>query len=368
MRQPTIIDVAREAGVAFKTVARVINGDGPVKQGTRERVEAAIVRLGYKSNVWARSLRSSRSQAIAMVLMPTSSADAEDHSISIEENLAVSSYFNRIQVASMARSQNAGYHLFVEALPSGTRGVAKRVLRLVEETKVDGVLLTPPLSDNADVIRALKEKRVPFVRISPHSRIEASSSVYFDERRASYELTRHICALGHRDIAYVKGPPDHLSSRERFLGFEEALKDACLDVRPEWVVERAYSMRFGAQAAEKLMSKRRRPTAIVCFNDDIAAGVMTAAYRKGLTLPRDLSIAGFDNSPIAAALWPGLTTIYQPVGDIADAATAILIREIENPNGFCSQKLDYRLIIRDSTASVRRTFAASVQRRQPCAR
>jgi LacI family transcriptional regulator len=353
-RSPTIVDIAREAGVAFKTVARVINGDGPVKQETRERVEAVIARLGYKRNVWARSLRSARSHLIAMVIMPTAFPDAENFSLTGEENLAISSYFNRLQVAAMARCQTAGYHLFVDVQRSGARGIVKHITGMIERADVDGVLLVPPLSDDLAVMKALRKKGVPFVRVSPYQHLELSSYVGIDDRRASCELTRHLLGLGHRDIAYFKGAPDHLSSKARFAGFEEAMRECGAVIRPEWVVDRVYGMRFGAEAAEMLLSKRRRPTALICFNDDVAAGAMTAAYRKGLELPRDLSIAGFDDSPIATALWPALTSVYQPVGTLAAAAAEMLIEEIEHGSDHSARKLDYKLVLRDSTAAVHR--------------
>jgi len=352
MRSPTIVDIAREAGVSFKTVARVINSDGPVKQETRERVEAVITRLGYKRNVWARSLRSARSQLLAMIIMPTASPDAENFSTTRDENLAISSYFNRLQVTAMTCCQDAGYHIFVDAMRSGVRGVAKHIVEMIDRTDVDGVLLVPPLSDDLAVMRALREKGVPFVRVSPYQHLEMSSYVYIDDQRASYELTRHLCQLGHRDIAYFKGAPDHLSSTARFAGFKEAMQECGAAIRREWVVDRIYGMRFGAEAAEVLLAKRRRPTAVVCFNDDVAAGVMTAAYRKGLDLPRELSIVGFDDSPIAAALWPGLTTVYQPVGALAALATELLIKEIECGSELSARKLEYRLVLRASTAPV----------------
>ncbi|GAA0581029.1 LacI family DNA-binding transcriptional regulator [Rhizomicrobium electricum] len=352
-RSPTIVDIAREAGVAFKTVARVVNGDGAVKQETRERVEAVIARLGYKRNVWARSLRSARSHLIAMAIMPTASPDAENFELTSEENLAVSSYFNRLQMTAMARSQEAGYHLFVDVQRSGAAGVAKHIVDMVEHANVDGVLLVPPLSDDLSVMKALRKKGVPFVRVSPYQHLEMSSYVYIDDRQASYELTRHFIKLGHRDIAFFKGAPDHLSSTARFAGFEDAMREGGIAIRPEWVVDRVYSMRFGGRAGDLLLAQPRRPTAVICFNDDVAAGVMTAAYRMGLELPRDLSIAGFDDSPIAAAMWPALTSVYQPVGTLASAAAEMLIHEIEHGAEHVARKLEYRLVLRDSTAPIR---------------
>jgi len=350
MPSPTIIDIAREAGVAFKTVARVINHEPSVKRETRERVEAVIARLGYKPNVWARSLRSSHSHLIAMIYITTAVADAVAEAIRRKENLSYSSYYNQIHVTAMTKCQDSGYHLFIEELKNGTRGIAKRIRDLVAATQIDGVILPPPLSDNLEVMKALRAEKVPYVRISPYSHFNMSSCTYMDDRRAMYEVTRHLCELGHRDIAFVKGPPDHLSTLTRFLGFQEALTEYKAKLRPEWMIEDAFSARFGTIAAEKLLAARRRPTAVVAFNDDIASGVMTGAYRRGLTLPRDLSITGFDNAPIASALWPGLTTIYQPVADLTATATEMLINEIETSAAPVARKLDFELVIRDSTA------------------
>lgn len=351
MASPTIIDIAREAGVAFKTVARVINREPLVKKETREKVEAVIERLGYKPNVWARSLRSSRSHLIAMIYTPTEGTDARSRSIGRKENLSVSTYYNQIHVAAMTKCQNAGYHLFIEELGTGHRATAKRIRDLVAATKIDGVLLTPPLSDNLVVMKALRAENVPFVRVSPYTHLDMSSYVYIDDHKAAYEMTRYLCGLGHRDIAFIKGPPDHESCKARRRGFEEAIKEYKANIRPEWLVEDAFSMRLGAIAAEKLISGRHRPTAVFAFNDDIAAGVMSGAYRRGLVLPRDLSIVGFDDAPIASALWPGLTTVYQPVAELAQAATELLINEIELSAKFVARELDHEIVVRESTAA-----------------
>ena len=167
-----------------------------------------------------------------------------------------------------------------------------------------------------------------------------------DDRKAAYDMTQHLLSLGHRRIGFVRGHLDHSATPLRYQGFLDAMRDADLEVRPEWVVSGAFSFRSGVGAGERLLSLADRPTAIFASNDDMALGVMAAANRLGLTLPAQLSVAGFDDSPIAQAVWPQLTTIRQPVEAMARAAATMLVERVSAPAG---RLLDFERVIRGST-------------------
>lgn len=333
MAKTTIIDIARAAGVSFKTVSRVINREPRVSPETRERVEAAIARLDYKPNVWARTLRSSHSHLVALICCDAGHA-----------------YVNQMQVAAMTACQQRGYHLLVERLRPDHRAFKQRIREVLSSVQLDGVLLVPPMSDNDVILEALKAAKLPFVRVSPHEQLDVSSYVHMDNQRAAYEMTCYLLDLGHRDIAFIAGPATQGAAKERLSGFEEAMKQHNGNLRPEWITSGQFTVRSGMAAGEKLLTGRQRPTAIFAGNDDMAIGVMSAAYREGLVLPRDLSIAGFDDIPFSSSLWPGLTTVRQPVTRLAMVATEMLIGQIEAPGLRRVRQLEFKIVERESTA------------------
>lgn len=332
MAAPTIVDIARAAGVSFKTVSRVIHREATVSGKTREHVEAVIARLNYKPNVWARKLRSSRSHLIAMIC-----SDAN--------NL----YISQMLVSAMTVCQKRGYHLVIETVPPNSR--QERIRRIATSVDFDGALLVSPMADNLVLINALQKEKTPFVRIAPHASLETGSHVRVDDRTSAYEMTAFLIGLGHRDIAFIRGSKSHPSSDERLHGFKAAMKDLGGNMRPEWILPGSFTVRSGMEAGEKLLSVSNLPTAVFACNDDMALGVLSAAYRKGLTVPRDLSIAGIDDTPIASSLWPALTTVRQPIADLAKTGTELLIDQIEKPGPRRTEQLGFEIVARESTAA-----------------
>jgi LacI family transcriptional regulator len=331
MSDATIKDIARVSGYSIKTVSRVINKYPSVAKEIREKVEAAIEKLDYQPNLWARALRSSRTHIIALFANETTVP-----------------YVSSIQLAAISACREAGYHMVSEFIPLKPRNMTRTVNNIVETVRPDGALLIPLESDNMALVKALSGAKVPFVRVSPYDSPELSSSVGIDDFKVAYDMLRYLVDLGHRDIAFVGGPKLHASAGRRLKGFEAGMKDSGLSVRAEWIVPGEFDVQSGMVAGQTLLSSRTRPTAILASNDDTAVGVMAAAYSKGIAIPQDLSIVGIDDAPIASSFWPKLTTVRQPVADIGRLATEILISEIETSAPRRAETLNCEIVVRES--------------------
>jgi len=334
MASKTIVDIARAAGVSFKTVSRVINREPRVRKETRERVESVIAKLNYEPNPWARALRSSRTHLVGFIC-----------------NSATPSYVNRAQASAMETCQSAGYHLLVEEIHKYKSDLKNFVPKFLDSVHLDGVVLLPPVSDYAAVMDGLERAKLPFVRISPYEDLARGLSVRVDDYSAAYRMTAYLRGLGHRAIAFIKGPASHAATHERLRGFLTAMADGGLAVDPSHVVSGAFSTPSGMAACEKLLKTQPRPTAIFASNDDMAIGVLAAAHRAGLAVPEDVSVAGFDDSPAASSVWPRLTTVRQPIPRLAQVATTMLIDRIESGEPKRPQELELKLVIRESAGA-----------------
>jgi LacI family transcriptional regulator len=335
MAAKTIVDIARAAGVSFKTVSRVINREPSVRQETREHVEKVIARLNYQPNVWARALRSSRSHLVALIC----------------RNANVG-YINRVESAARNFCQRAGYHLFVMELGLSARHLGKRIEDMLKSIELDGVLLVPPLADNIEVLDFLKAKRIPYVRLAPYDHLDRGFYVKVDDRAAAHEITSYLLSLGHRDIAFIGGPDSHAAAARRREGFLAAMQEHGVAVRPEWMLPGDFTARGGASAGEALLALKHRPTAVFAGTDEAAMGVMFAAHRHHLDLPRDLSIVGFDDAPIATSLWPQLTTVRQPLAKMADIAADMLLDQIAGESKKkTTRDVELKVVVRGSAVA-----------------
>jgi LacI family transcriptional regulator len=339
--KPTIMDVARLAGVSMKTVSRVVNKEPNVRAELRERVTHATAMLGYRPNLSARSLAGERSFLIGH-LFGDPGGD----------------YTHRVQVSLLNRCREAGYHLLVEQIDSGASDVAERTTALVSQLRLDGVILTAPITDLHDVLRVLEASRVPYVRIAPDIDSDRSPQVRIDDTRGVRELTEHLIALGHRRIGFIKGDPRHAAARLRLEGFRSAMNARGLFVPDVFVEQGSFSYESGLECARRLLARTDRPTAIVASNDDMAAAVIAAAHDMGIRVPEQLSVVGFDDAPIAQIVWPALTTVRQPIEAMADVAAELLLSRVSSRNGAAwptpmpCRELDYELRLRQSTAPV----------------
>jgi LacI family transcriptional regulator len=327
----TIDHVAEVAGVSIKTVSRVMNEEPGVRAETRDRVREAMDRLNYRPSMPARSLAGKRSSLLGLVY----------------DNPSANYVFD-VQSGAIAQCREANLRLFIQSCNELGPRTVEEVMAMVEQTHVDGLVVTPPLSEDPALIAALDGHGVPYVRIAPNRLQEGAPCVVMDDEAAAREMTEHLLRLGHRRIGFVEGHPAHTSSRERRAGYEAALAAAGVPAGP---VEQGYNdVASGCEAGQLLLSGRQRPTAIFASNDDMAAGVIQAARGLGVDVPGQLSVAGFDDSQIARMVWPALTTIRQPTREMAAAAVGLLVDLVRGRDAPPITELAHELVERDSTA------------------
>jgi LacI family transcriptional regulator len=331
----TIYDVAREAGVSMKTVSRVLNGEPHVREALRERVQKAVEALNYKPNPSARALASARTYLLGLYY-----------------NNPSPEYVSQIQYGVMQACRRAGYHLLVEELR--TENVGAQVLDLQETVRTDGVILSPPVCDDPEVLAALDARGVPHVRIAPapNQPNDCRPRVTIDDWRAAYEMTAYLQGLGHERIAFIAGPRDHAAAARRCDGYLAAMQREDGGGAQARVVSGDFSFRSGQEIGEALLGGEQRPTAIFASNDNMALGVMAAAQKLQAPVPAALSVAGFDDTPSAQVIWPQLTTVRQPITDMAAAAAEMLIGLASGQDVDLTQELAFSLVIRGSTGPV----------------
>ncbi len=335
---PTLRDVALHAGVSPMTVSRVINGVATVRERTRHLVNDAIREVGYSPNEAARRLAGAPQVHIAMLYAHASAYIAEFLFGGLEQ----------------ARKHNAQF--IVEKCEDPAKAEIE-IERLMAEG-VDGFLIAPPLADNADVLDYLEANDIPAVVVTSSRVRDGICSVGIDAYRASREMTCHLVQLGHRNIGFIAGHPRHATSEHRLDGFRDALSEAGIGAPDRAVRQGFFTYRSGLDAAEELLALRPRPTAIFASNDDMAAASAAVAHRLGLDVPADLSIVGFDDTPLATAIWPELTTIHVPIAELTRAAADLLVKSIhshasgERPTP-AHVILEYTLVRRQSDAPPR---------------
>ncbi|MCJ9430680.1 LacI family DNA-binding transcriptional regulator [Kordiimonas marina] len=310
MKPVTIDDVAKKAGVSIKTVSRVVNREPNVRAATKEKVEEAIKELGYRPNPSARGLAGRRSYIVGLLYdNPSPQYLAHLHAGVME--------------ACLPRHYGLALSHFISTAPD----LADNVRGWLRQAQIDGVVLTPPLSDHAGLLETIKAMGVPSVVVSSKGPGDIPS-VVIDEEAAAYQMTKHLIDVGHKDIAFIIGHPDHYASALRLAGFRRAMKDAGLSVPDGWVRQGYFDFASGREAAQVLLSGSKRPSAIFASNDDMAAGVLYEAHARKLLVPDDIAIAGFDDTPLSRQVWPGLTTVRQPIRSIGETAGQIVLDAI----------------------------------------
>ncbi|MEQ1547303.1 MAG: LacI family DNA-binding transcriptional regulator [Chakrabartia sp.] len=326
----TIEDVSRAAGVSIKTVSRVVNREKYVAQATREKVERAIEALGFRPNFAARALAGHRSFQIALIYDNPSPYNAQN-----------------IQAGVRARCTEGNYRMIAQPSDADSPTVLSEICGLIDQAQLDGIILTPPFTDRSDIVAELKHRNIPYVMISPAVRDPATSCAYIDNAQAAEDMTSHLIALGHLRIGFVEGHPHYATSAQRLDGYRRALTVAAISYDADLVQPGLYNFASGSTAAEALLDLADPPTAIFASSDDMAAGVLATAHRLGKSLPRQLSVTGFDDTDLAPIIWPPLTTIHQPVRELGYAAADLLF---QLPDKIEHRELPYGVVIRGSTA------------------
>lgn len=331
----TIKDVSALSGVSIKTVSRVLNNEKYVREQTREKVQAAVKSLNFKPSYAARALGGKRSHQIALIY--------DNHS---------PFYINQIQQGVWIQCREQGVRMIAQPADIAARNVVEEVGDLIDQTHVDGVILSPPVTDSLEVLKELERRGIPFVRISPGTHHAVTSSVFIDDALAADDMTTYLINLGHRRIGFIVGHEDHKASDQRLFGYRKALDRAGITFEPSLVQPGQFDFLSGQQAAEIFLDLPQPPTAIFASNDDMAAGVLATAHQRGIAVPAMLSVAGFDDTQLASSVWPALTTIRQPVRDLAYAAAGMLF---SGKTGITHQLMQHALIERDSTGKAPHT-------------
>ncbi|WP_404338013.1 LacI family DNA-binding transcriptional regulator [Sphingomonas sp. MMS12-HWE2-04] len=327
--RPTIKEVSKIAGVSFKTVSRVLNNEKHVSEETRRRVEEVVAQLNFRPSHAARTLAGRRSFQVALLYDNPSPY-----------------YVYHVQAGAQQRCTELGFRLLLQPIDSQSPDLVSNVLALIDETHLDGLILSPPVTEATALLDELDKRGISYVRIAPGLRKGSGMATSMDDVAAARELTKHLVDLGHREIAFISGPESHISSADRLRGYREALEAGGIAFDPTRVVAGDYSFHSGEEAARTLLQRLPRPTAIFAGNDDMAAGALAVAHESDISVPEALSIAGFDDSDLAKAVWPPLTTIRQPVRELAYAAADLML------SGNAPQQdvtLDHKLMVRATT-------------------
>jgi LacI family transcriptional regulator len=332
-KRATINDIARLAGVSKKTVSRVINQSPFVRDETRERIEAVIAEWGYAPDPQARGLAFRRSFLIGMIYDNPNPQ-----------------YVVNMQLGLLDGMRGSGFELVVHPCNRASPTFLTDIRSFVERQKLYGVVLPPSVSEDERVAKLLNEIGCAYIRIASVELDKPEHMIVGHDRMGGEVMGQHLVDLGHTLIGFISGLPNFRSSHERKGGLEDALQKAGVALKPDYVVQGAYTFESGLACGEALLAMEPRPTAIFCGNDEMAAGALQAARRAGLKVPEDLTVVGFDDFQIAQAVWPPLTTIHIPTREVGRIAAEKLIgresREARDP----ASTIPY-LVLRESSAA-----------------
>ncbi|WP_457421121.1 LacI family DNA-binding transcriptional regulator [Roseateles sp. P5_E7] len=305
----TLADVAQRAGVSAMTVSRVVNGEQAVRASTRERVLAAISDLKYVSSQEIRRIVEIGPIRVGVLYSNPSAGYLSEFLIGLINEASSSS----VQLAVEWVDQHRGAGSVDSFLGSG----------------LDAVIIAPPLSDCGALIDNVLERGLAAMLVAPGRPDARVSSVGVDHYGAAMKMTQHLIALGHERIGFITGSATHSATECRLNGFRSAMRNARLTTPDDFVVPGLFTYNSGLVAAEALLARAPRPTAVFASNDDMAAATVTVAHQLGLDVPGDLTVVGCDDTPIATSGRPELTTIRQPIRMMAAASVSLLVRQVK---------------------------------------
>ena len=330
----TLSDVATEAGVSTTAVSRYLNHRIELPQVTRDRIDAAIAKLSYRPNLLAKRLSTGKTEAISLVTPEIANP-----------------FFAELAAAIEAEAQQHGYAVYM----SSTQGDRLReidAIQRLQDQHVDGLIIMTNQPDDGTLARLLEplnnvvllDEDIPGVTVP---------RVFVENEAGTYLGTRHLIDAGHTDIAIISGPPGLMSVRERLAGYERAMIEAGLTVRPEWVLLGDYSRQYGRQATDTLLAGDTMPTAVLACSDYIAIGVLQAMRHAGKAIPNDLSLVGFDDMPFAELVDPALTTVRQPIAEMGRVAFERLLALINKTDVEPLTRLPVNLVVRKSVLNLK---------------
>jgi len=333
---PTIYDVARESGFSLATVSNVLNdGPRPVKPETRQRILATMRRLNYHPSAVARGLARQRTSTIGILF-------------GVVEPAAVilNAYSAAVLQGVLTAAASTGYNVAHYTAPWID---AKHSLANFRDRRSDGLIVVAPTTDS-DLIPALLSIDLPLVAISWPPDREAVTVVDADDRIGARQAVRHLVELGHRRVAHLTGHANLMSALIRRDVCLEVLQEAGIVTPAEYVLPGEYSTESGYANGRRLLDLPEPPTAIFAGNDEIAVGVVEAARERGVRIPEDLSLVGYDDRPLSSVMSPRLTTIHQPFVEIGDLAVRLVIERVEDRElAPVCHLLTPHLVVREST-------------------
>lgn len=339
----TIKHVAAEAGVSVQTVSRVINNGPNVTPRARSLVSAAIAKLGYVPSLAARRLGGSRSYLILALndMQPT---------IEGWKSRRGNDWVDQMLLGGMLTCSDHGYRMLFELVDSHSPDLERQVQGALSAVSPDGVILTPPHSEDRRIIDILLNNGVPFARLGSKSQGEGYA-IFMDDAAAARSATNHLLEFGHRRIAFITGNPEYVASADRLTGYREAMGAAGVEIGKGWIQEGDFSFESGLAAMTALQKLEPPVTAVIASSDEMALGVLQSAARCGVRIPKDLSLVSFDDTPAVRLSVPHITAIQQPIAPMTSTAAELLIDHKANHGRAAARHvLPFDLIVRDSTA------------------
>ena len=312
----TIKHVAADAGVSLQTVSRVINAEPNVRSEMRERVQASIDRLGYIPSIAAQRMSGSRSYLILAL-------NDRDRTIEAWRARQGSDWVDQMLLGGMLKCAELGYRMLFELVDTHDDHVERELTATLAALQPDGVILTPPHSDNPKICAFLQSRRVPFARIGSLGTTGGIPLVMGDEE-AARDATRRLVELGHRRIGFIAGAADYSLSEWRKAGWRKAMAEAGLPL-DGLCVRGDFGYESGVKAARTLLTASPRPSAIIASNDQMALAARDVAESLDIAIPDALSLVSFDNTPVTTFTNPPLTAIDQPIAETVSQAVELLV-------------------------------------------
>ena len=337
----TIKHVAADAGVSLQTVSRVINNEPNVRLAMHERVQMSIDKLGYVPSIAAQRMSGSRSYLILAI-------NDRERTIADWRSRQGSDWVDQMLLGGMLKCAEHGYRMIFELVDTHNDNVERELGATIAALQPDGVILTPPHSDNPLITGFLAKQKIPFARIGS---IAAGPGIAMtmDDQGSARCATEHLIALGHRRIGFIAGPREYDLSNWRIDGWREAMATAGLSC-DALCVRGDFRYDSGVLAANALLDLENSPTAIIGSNDQMTLAALDTARMRGLNVPDDLSLISFDNTPVARFTVPELTAVDQPIAATFSKAVELLITNGDGPVTYQPVVIEGSLIERSSTA------------------
>ncbi len=331
----TINDIARLANVSKKTVSRVLNDHPIVRAETRANVKKIMAEQGYAPDLQARALAFGRSFLVALAYDNPSPQ-----------------YVVNMQRGILDELERTDYQLVLHPVDRNAQDALEKMQRFVERHRPAGIIMPPSVSEDEAICEMLRSQSCPYIRIASLELDSPEHLVRTHDADGAAQAARHLASLGHKRIAHVHGPKSFRSAHERLAGFRAGLREFDLELDEALTIEAGYTFESGVRAANQLLSLANRPTAIFAGNDEMAIGILTSARKLGLSVPDDVSIVGFDDTPMASRIAPALTTVRLPIRDMGAEAAASLMRLLNGAEVTDNKSFLPEIIVRESTRSI----------------